>query len=336
MSDEISLRDIIDTIFKGKWIIITVVVILAFITGLYSFFVIPSTYESKSLVRMQASEQEGEGTVDLNIFTDTLKSDTTIKRIMDKLSLEPGKYNINSIRNMINVEVGKETNILSIKITGSEPLIITNIANMLAYEVGNRVEITEKSQDIVDTRRQLDEVIDNIASANSELMEAQLQLKTTPEKQVTKQALTKDPLLQSIVKDSTNATIAELSGIQIESEEINPIYIQLQSKIAETSINLKKLENDKKNLEDRIKENTDRINSLDKLIQQDLSVKETQRMLNGNQAVFVSPAIQPDSPVGSHSLYNVIIAAFVGGVISAIYVLLREYMRKTNKPVVIE
>lgn len=335
MEQEISLREIIETIMKGKWIIASVTLSAVIIAAIVSFAVLSPTYEASSFVRIQNNLEEDKAQVDLDSFMQTLKSDPSMNRIIEKLQIDPDKYSVQTIRNKIQLETIKGTNVMKIKVKSSDSLLITNIANMLAYDLGNRIEASDESKKIVDARNRMEELKEQIAIAQNELTEAKKQLSMTPEKQITKQTLSEDVLIQSLAKEITGADISDLAGLQMENETINPVYTLLQSKIAEVTVQLANLQADQKNAEVRIQESTDRIKELDQLIlQEKLNAKTSDRLFLGFQTVFINPAIQPTVPVGPNKLLNMVIAAFVGGMISILFVFLRQYMRRTAKSAV--
>lgn len=55
-----------------------------------------------------------------------------MRKVIDELKLDPEKYNIKSLRSAINTEVVKDTNLIRITVSGTDPGEITSIANTLA------------------------------------------------------------------------------------------------------------------------------------------------------------------------------------------------------------
>jgi len=332
MEQEINLREIIEIILKGKWIIVTIILIAMLVSAIIGFFVVSPKYESNSLVRIAATTQDGKQTIDIGVYVESLMSDAEINRIIEKLELDSKKYSISSVRKMIQLEAQQNTNIMKIKVKGSNSLLNTKIANLIAYELGDRFEITAHSQNIVEYQNELKALSDNIVSTKSELEEARNQLKLIPEKQTTNQSLINNSLLQSLVKEASNASTKDIIGIQVEDETINPAYTAIQEQIAAISISLTKLQAGEDLVKTKIKESSDRIAILDNQIQQDkLSLRISERLLDGYQAVFISPAIQSDVPTGPNKLLYMGIAVILGGMIGVVIVFFRHYMRTTSK-----
>src|SRR5690554_4949022 len=101
MKEEINLREIIESVWNGKWIIAVLTIIAMLISGIVSFFIIEPTYEAISTIRLG---NNGEGQVAgqqlyLNSYAESVRTDVAISRLIEKLKLDIDKYSINSIRN---------------------------------------------------------------------------------------------------------------------------------------------------------------------------------------------------------------------------------------------
>jgi capsular polysaccharide biosynthesis protein len=335
MQEEISLREILETIWNGKWIIIVTTMVAILISGTFSFFILPPTYEAISTIRIGTDSigQEEGRQQNLNSYADSVMTDVAINRLIEKLNLDRNEYSINSIRNSINVEVVKDTNVMKLKVKGSEPLTITNLSNLLAFELGARIEISDRSQKIVEYRSKLIQLEDSISIAKKELEESNNQLKENPEKLVTKQIVADEPYLQSILEESTQDSNKALGALQLESENINPVYSTLKERIAVTTINLAMLSAEKKNLETDIPKNEITIEELEqKMDDVKLKTLKSERILSGFNAVFISPSIEPIDPVGPKKSLYVAVAAVIGILFSMMIVFVRQYWRNTSKP----
>ncbi|MFB9274572.1 Wzz/FepE/Etk N-terminal domain-containing protein [Cohnella cellulosilytica] len=331
MDQEISLREIIDIILKGKWIIIIVTVVAVLLTGIISFFVLSPVYESNSMVRIADSSQEGTKPLEMNSFVESIKSDTAINRLIEKLDLDPTVHTINSVKGQIHTEAIKEINVMKIKVTGPDSRVNTNIANFLAYELGNRIDSTARSRSIVEDQSKLMNLSDEIESTKSQLNEANKQLAAIPEKQSTIQVVGESPLLTAIAQEATGSA-SDVLGLQLQSEVVNPAYTAVQTQIATFSIALTKLLAEEASIKARIQENTDRINLQGNQIDPEkLAGKTSDRLLDGEQAIFVSPALMSTIPVGPNKLMNVIIATIISIIISTTIVFFRHYIRQALK-----
>lgn len=334
MQEEISLREIIDIVWKGKKIIAAVTLICMLISGVFSFFVLSPSYEAESIVRFSSSQKEnGERNValDLNSFAESLKSDVSLNRVIEKLELAPNQFSVNGLRNSIETTVVKDANVIRLKMKGSDPATITRIINLLAFEMGARAEITDRSDIVVDAKNQLLQLEDDIKITQSELNEANKQLQNTPEKLVTKKSLAEDAFLQSVAAESRKINSKDAAALQMTNEEVNPVYTSLKSKIAETSINLSKLVEQKSTLENKIAVNEKAVADLTgQLNNEKLTARSTERLLDGLNAVFISPALEPIQPIGPNKLLNIVLAAVVGAMASVMVVFFRHYWKNSS------
>jgi succinoglycan biosynthesis transport protein ExoP len=329
--DEISLREIIETVWNGRWIIASVTAVAVLLSGIVSFWVLDPVYEVTTTV-MVNSQVDGEKTVaNLSPFAEQVKSDFVIGKIVKKLELDAKEISVNSIRNSINVEAIKDSNLIRITVTGKDPKAITNIANAVALELGSFIEISTRLDMLVGYKKRLVEVEDQTKIVQTELEIANRQLETNPEKLVTQKSLSDDPYMQSVVADNSNSSNKELGSLRLIDEEINPVYIELKSRVADTSIQLSKLQMEKSNLDERVSTNQQTITALQKQINStNASSEEFVQSVNRFNAVLIIPAVQPEFPVGPRKMLNLVLAGVVGGILSVFIVFVRDYWRRSS------
>jgi capsular polysaccharide biosynthesis protein len=321
MQEENSLRDMIGIVWNGKWIIISVTIISMLIAGVYSFFTIKPLYEAESLVRIIND------TGLLNSLIETTKSDVSLNKFIDKLQLNRDQNSINSLRSSINISLASETNVVKIKLSGPDPQIITDIANHAAFDLGARIEISDRAIAIVNAKNQLIVTEDSMVVNQSELEETQKQLANTPEMYKVTKVLADEPYLLSVVNDAEGEKSRNLGRLELISEEINPLHMTLKSSAAELAITLNKQKTEKKNLEDTISANQKKISDLDdQLNDEKLTIRNSERLLSDYNAIFISPAIESNLPVSSNEKQlNVVIAAVMGVMLSVMMVFMRYY-----------
>ncbi len=261
-----------------------------------------------------------------------MKSSSTLNALITKNNLDRKEYSINSIRGMFRLEVVPNNNIMKIIVRGQDPQKISRMANMLAYELGIRIEITDRTKEILEAQKKLDDLVDQIEMTKAQLTEAQKQISKTPEKQSTTQSLGQNDLLRDITQESSGINAKEAAGLTMENESINPTYTELQSKIAQASIDLISLQSAEKNQKKKIEENQSRINEIEQISNNDkLDANKSIRILDGTNALFISPSIQPDTPIAPNKIMNIIIAAVVGVAISLMVVFLRQYLKENPR-----
>ncbi|XID91112.1 Wzz/FepE/Etk N-terminal domain-containing protein [Paenibacillaceae bacterium WGS1546] len=325
MREEISLREILETVWKGKLIIASVTVACMLSAAIIGFFV-PPTYEAKANVRVANNPEI------LLSFVETLSNDATMLKLKNTLQLD--SYSIPEVKDAVSIQYVQNTNVAEIKVNGSDPGFVTNVANFLAFELGARIEVTDRANEIIRYKNELLELVDTVTVTKGELAEAEKQLAKTSEKLLTISALADEPYLQSVVQEN-NTSIGisnrDLGSVSLISEEINPTYTTLESKVAELTIQLGKLAEEMKVKESAIDRHESEIRKVEQEMNSErLRVQQTERMLNGTNAVFVSPSIETDQPTGPNKKLIVAIAMVLGGFFSVMFVLVRHFWKASE------
>lgn len=149
MEEEISLRDMIEVLLRGKVTIAVITAAAVLVAGLLSFFVLPPTYEATSTVMVNQPGQQAppeQGTPDflasltrlpqMNIATYAaqVKNPVILKKVLEELKLEDA-YTIAQFAAKINVATPKDTNLMEIKVEDEDPKLAADIANAVADEL---------------------------------------------------------------------------------------------------------------------------------------------------------------------------------------------------------
>lgn len=150
MEEEINLRELIDVLLKGKWIIIGICIIAVLAAGLISFFVLAEKYEASATIMVNNMSEKVE-TVDngslgqllgslteypsmtLETYRDQIRNPALLQGVIDELELDPEQYTVHGFRaGKINAEAVENTNLIRIKVTDQDPATAAAIANTLA------------------------------------------------------------------------------------------------------------------------------------------------------------------------------------------------------------
>ncbi|TFB19291.1 hypothetical protein E3U55_11305 [Filobacillus milosensis] len=133
MEEEISLREIIETLWEGKWIIAGVTAIIVALAAIYSFVIATPTYESKATVVINKTDLP---TGSLTEYTDNATSRDVVVQVMQSPEvMQRTKKNLNleektvaSLQNNINVSVPKENEtLIHISQEGADRELISTI-----------------------------------------------------------------------------------------------------------------------------------------------------------------------------------------------------------------
>ncbi len=164
---EIDLRELLNIFKKWSKLIIIMTLLCTFAVGLLSYFVMSPVYQAKTLLMVtQATEKlqanptrSGEGLEDvvssvsrmpvltMSTYLGQIKSETLMNRIIERLELDPGKYNAYTLSGMIDASVVKDSNLIEVKVTSADPALATKIANVLSDEYLQLM--TEKNQELM-------------------------------------------------------------------------------------------------------------------------------------------------------------------------------------------
>jgi polysaccharide biosynthesis transport protein len=151
--NEISLRELIEVLLKGWRLIAIITVISLLFTGIFSFFIQEPVYEAKTilmatfatekLANLQDNTKDIAGILDtiaayptmtMQTYKEQIKSSKILQQVINELDL--GKYEINrsKLREMVELETIKDTNLIAVKVTHKDPLLAVEIANTLTKE----------------------------------------------------------------------------------------------------------------------------------------------------------------------------------------------------------
>ncbi|HHV57916.1 MAG TPA: hypothetical protein GXX50_09190 [Firmicutes bacterium] len=149
MEEEISLRDMIEVLLRGKVTIAVITAAAVLVAGVLSFFVLPPTYEAVATVMVNQPAQQAppeQGTPEflasltrlpqmtIATYAAQVKNPVILKKVLEQLQLQE-KYTIAQFANKISVGTPKDTNLMEIKVEDEDPQLAANIANAVASEL---------------------------------------------------------------------------------------------------------------------------------------------------------------------------------------------------------
>lgn len=159
---EIDLRQLITVLKKWSKLIITMTLLCTFTAGVLSYFFLTPIYQAQTLLmvtqatdKLQAAPQQGDSLErvvssmsstpvwTMSTYLGQLKSEALMKRIIAELRLID--YTPDMLSGMINASVVKDSNLIEVKVTSSDPRLAARIANTLSSEYLKLM--TEKNQE---------------------------------------------------------------------------------------------------------------------------------------------------------------------------------------------
>lgn len=188
--EELSLRELIETIIKGKWIIATFTIISLTVSVIVTFFVIDPVYEAKTMLMISpitdstTSDTEGNRIFDLVeslskyplMTVDTYKEQVKTPAILDYIRTEMGwnGKSIGEISDKITVSAINNTNLLNVTVKDTDPDVAAKVANLISEKFSsfvrerNRQQIENSAQFI---KSQSEKEKENLDRAMEELKE---------------------------------------------------------------------------------------------------------------------------------------------------------------------
>lgn len=128
--EEIDLRGLIEVLWMRKWLILAIIVISVAVAGFFSFFVISPVYEAGVLIELRFPEQIKKQ----EAYRLQIEDPYFLSQIIEKLQLDPQKYDPFSLQEALKVEIVKNTNFLKITAKDGDPQKAADIANAVASE----------------------------------------------------------------------------------------------------------------------------------------------------------------------------------------------------------
>ncbi|MGV8145860.1 MAG: GumC family protein [Alkaliphilus sp.] len=185
------------------------------------------------------------------------------------------------------------------------------------------------------------------------LQETKNQLKNTPQKFVTTRSILEDTLLADVIRESTGQVSQEIAPIQMETEEMNSIYISLTSRIANDNISIAGMKTRIANLSKAINDTQEEIETLqaklaekqheERIINQRVSISQgihdsfnrkheelrvaESAQIGKDSMLVMSRAIPGDVPVAPRKALNVAIAAVLGVMMGVFIAFFVEYWK---------
>ncbi|WP_284643820.1 Wzz/FepE/Etk N-terminal domain-containing protein [Paenibacillus silviterrae] len=316
--EEIKLSELVVALWKGKNLIIAILITSLLISSIYSFFIVSPVYEANTLVTVnQIKTTENSQLKDLNALVAQMESERTIQKMKNQLKYTSA---VRSLKKAVKVELTRE-NLVTIKAQNNKPEIAVEIANYIAHELAATIDISNRLDFILENKKLITTIENDLAALNKEYEQAKNELVSTPEKVTVKRSLAEDPFLHSIVNEEMKQSSKNTGAISFDSEQVNPVYIDMKNKINEQMLKISKLSAEKENYELRIKENQDNIN---KLQDTEHSKNSTQQQyITTDQVVVITSAIEPTEPTGPNKTLIYIISIFLGGLLSIFIVIVR-------------
>jgi len=276
MQEEISLRDLIEILLKGKKVIAIITAIAIIAAGLISFLVLDPVYEAKTIlmasgVNAKTQSQSGiQGIEELldsmsqypqmsiEAYKEQINSPQILNQVIEELNLEKKGITREKLKNMIALNTIKDTNLITIAVKNEEPMLAADIANTVAKKFTAHItEITksqaDKSSNYIKTQMEIEK--ENLDTVLLEYKNYLSQPKGLLELQ--KEVNLKTDLITNYKNDLINAEIEEkkiLASLDAVNKELENTSekIVLRKTIVDDSALTQYIDNKSDNVEQNI------------------------------------------------------------------------------------
>lgn len=314
MQEEISLREILQILWSKKLIILVTILLVSLVTVSVNFFYFKSEFRATAYVRV--SSADAQEVLNVNQFLPYLSSAAMRTTLIKKLDLADA-YSVAELSTAIQISQEDSSNVLRITVFGDDPKTIAKIANQVAHEAGLRVTVTDLTNSISTSTKRVEEIHQLLAVLESGISESEEQLKVTPEKLT----LTKSVQDETVLIDGENA--------QLITEELNPVYINLTAKIADLKVEYSRASSEKEMNLEKIEHALEKVKELESSVYTfgSESVVGPSQLISGTNSIFITPAIEPEKPIGPRKVFNVAVSVFSSFVIGCAIALMYHYLK---------
>lgn len=266
-------------VLKKRRALIALVTLLALLTsGILSFFVLPPVYEAKTLLlvtqatdkQQMVSQQNDLNSIvntisripvlTMNTYVGQVKSEALMQRVIEKLKLAERNYTTRSLAQQIKATAAKDSNLIEVTVSNTDPGLAADIANTLSREFLEL--ISEKNQEQMErsvkfiqdqkgvTEKELEKAVEELKKFDSEprgvtYLQQELAAKsqdlnkfqselTRAEIELQQLAAAKARLEESLAATPKTISVQKYEQFQgkvVSSEEINPAYTSLAEKL---------------------------------------------------------------------------------------------------------
>ena len=332
--EEINLRELFMALWKKKVIILCISLIAAIIAGLISVFLISPVYTSKLdiIIKMPGAYHTKYGDYDMPITTYEQYIDLIISSDILLSTMEDMEYGdevtIEKLRNRIIIDKPDETdkdaldrpNSFSISVTADNPKEAKELADTL-YE--NYIDYIN----VLAIENALNHYINTFNVALSSLEVSMITTKNILAKNEELFAITPETISEVAAMEEIQEAPAASNYIILENI-INPNYTKLETDIITDKQSISSMEETIRNYNDYLVE-------IDILMDTLSSYKESEDYsglskdfisLTETNLYLSSEPYEPSQKTSPSNAKNAIIGALLGGVVSVVAVLIKEYL----------
>ena len=221
--------------------------------------------------------------------------------------------------------------------------------NELRQEIDSKIsQMTNFKTQLVDLEVEQETITASIGKTKEELA-------NQPKTLVTQKSIMDDQLMEKIADETGNLSLDNISNLQLHSEEVNPIYLELSQALANDTIKLSSISAQRNAIKEKITDNQKQLEALQaESAEKEVTYEQLQRQVELSKENYntflekyqeskvtqsakigeanimvVSPAMIPEQPVSPNKKLNVAIAAVLGLMLSVFLVFFKDFWQNS-------
>ena len=340
MDDDIDLGRYLRILWRRRNVIAAAVIVAAIIAGLYGSF-LPPTYEAKAMISKPAIQvggvPSGNNSAQIGaLFVPEWPAETLVAFVKSSAVVQAltqylgGAGRSKGLRLAFSATAVRNTNLVELKARGRDPMLAARAANAWAEVVAAQ-----------STELLLTDIAVALRQSEVELSQTEAQLRGQPKILILSKSITTDSFLHQAASRVTQRNFVELSKLQLKTEELNPLYIQLDQTRANLAVRVASLRAEQGRLSTELTQLT---RSLEQLAAQQLVQSEVPRAVKNARQVhggllqrregthqsgsarLVAAATVPEFPVAPRKSLNILVGVAVGLLAGAGLAFVMEYL----------
>lgn len=128
----LDLKKVVNVIKRRFFIFAVITLLSVLVSGWLNYYILPPVYEAKTIlmVTWTADMQK----TNINTFLGQVKSDALMQRVINKMHLNQDIYTPRNLSRQIAVAAEKDSNLIEITVSDTDPKMAAEIANTLGRE----------------------------------------------------------------------------------------------------------------------------------------------------------------------------------------------------------
>ncbi len=329
--DEIELREIIMALWKRKIMIIALTLIGAILAGIFSFFILSPSYETKLnlVINMPAQYSTKYGDYTLPITTNQqylnlITSNDVLLATIDNMAYEEASVENMKKRISIAENKEKESNIFEVTVSANNPIESLQLAQSLYGNYTNFIDAMTKERAvnfyINHFKVQKEKLENSLDSVKETLRRNEELLAQTPQ----------------IIETNSNLEIQSPLGntgdYVVPIETVNPNYIKIESDIISNKQSINGIENTMRKYNDYIQELDVEMSAIKEYYSTGQADKLNSSVIGmvDTYVYLPSPPVAPTQKSSPHNVRNVAIGGVLGAMIGVMLALFVAYWKKES------